>query len=938
MTSDTRAVHHGSPPEQKIALFRLLFRGREDVYPRRFESRSSGKSGYSPVSANEWVTGVCEKPRVKCATCQHRQFLPVTDDVIRRHLAGTDERGGEFVAGVYPMLLDETCYFLAIDLDNSSWRGDAMAMLETSRHAGVPAVLERSRSGNGGHIWIFFETAIPASIARRLGSHLLTETMERRPDIGLDSYDRFFPNQDTLPQGGFGNLIALPLQKRPRAAGNSVFIDEELDPYDDQWTFLSSIHRMPPVAVDEIVRNAGQTGRIIGVRVASSDDDVEPWTLPPSQRQTNLNITGELPSRLDLTLSDQIYISKENVPPALRNCLIRLAAFQNPEFYKAQSMRLPTWGKPRIIGCAEDHPRHLALPRGCYEDVRALLDDLKIEVSTHDERVSGEPIDLSFQGELRPEQKTAVRQLLEHDTGVLSATTAFGKTVVAAWMIAQRRVNTLVLVHRRQLLDQWVERLSEFLGIPKKDIGRIGGGRKRPTGRIDVATIQSLVRKGVVKDCVADYGHVIVDECHHLSARSFELVARRTKARFVLGLSATVARKDGHHPIIFMQCGPVRHRVDAKAEAIARPFQHSVIVRPTGFRPALEADSDQRIQFQDLYRELIADRDRNEMIREDVLRSVREGRSPLVLTERREHLESLAASLEPDVEQVVVLQGGTGIKQSRAIADRLAKIEPDQQRVLLATGRYIGEGFDDPRLDTLLLTLPVSWHGTIAQYVGRLHRLHEGKTEVRVYDYADLNVPMLSRMFDRRCQGYEAVGYTVFLPGSAVPDWPVEVPLPVDLQWKNDYAATVRRLVRDGVDAPLARLFVHVAREFDSNAEGVARARSATEAFLYRRLQSLPETAGRFDLNVALPVPFDGWGNMEVDLFDSRTRLVVELDGGQNLANADAYRRDRRKDALLQEHGYFVLRFLVEDVGKRLDKVQDTILRVLALRGRESED
>ncbi|REJ64817.1 MAG: DUF559 domain-containing protein [Planctomycetota bacterium] len=938
MTSDTRAVHHGSPPEQKIALFRSLFRGREDVYPRRFESRSSGKSGYSPVCANEWVTGVCEKPRVKCAACQHRQFLPVTDDVIRRHLAGTDERGGDFVAGVYPMLLDETCYFLAIDLDKSNWRDDAVAVLETSRHMNVPAVLERSRSGNGGHIWIFFETAIPATIARRLGSHLLTETMDRRPDIGLDSYDRFFPNQDTLPQGGFGNLIALPLQKRPRAVGNSVFIDQELNPYDDQWTFLASIHRMAPAAVDEIVRHAGRAGRIIGVWMASSDDDAEPWTLSPSRRRTNLHITGELPSRLDLTLSDQIYISKEGVPPELRNCLIRLAAFQNPEFYKAQSMRLPTWGKPRIIGCAEDHPRHLALPRGCYEDVRTLLDDLKIEVSTHDERVCGEPVDLSFQGELRPEQKTAVRKLLEHDTGVLSATTAFGKTVVAAWMIAQRRVNTLVLVHRRQLLDQWVERLSEFLGIPKKDIGRIGGGRKRPTGRIDVATIQSLVRKGVVKDCVADYGHVIVDECHHLSARSFELVARRTKARFVLGLSARVARKDGHHPIIFMQCGPVRHRVDAKAEASARPFQHSVIVRPTGFRPVLEADSDQRIQFQDLYRELIADRDRNEMIREDVLRTVREGRSPLVLTERREHLESLAASLEPEVEQVVVLQGGTGIKQSRAIADRLAKIGPDQQRVLLATGRYIGEGFDDPRLDTLLLTLPVSWHGTIAQYVGRLHRLHEGKTEVHVYDYADLNVPMLSRMFDRRCQGYEAVGYTVSLPGSAVPDWPAEVPLPVDPRWKNDYAATVRRLVRDGVDAPLARLFAHVAREFDSSAKGVARARSATEAFLYRRLQSLPETAGRFDLNVALPIPFDGWGNMEVDLLDSRTRLVIELDGGQHLANADAYRRDRRKDARLQEHSYFVLRFLVEDVGKRLDNVLDAILRVLAQRDREFWD
>ena len=281
------------------------------------------------------------------------------------------------------------------------------------------------------------------------------------------------------------------------------------------------------------------------------------------------------------------------------------------------------------------------------------------------------------------------------------------------------------------------------------------------------------------------------------------------------------------------------------------------------------------------------------------------------------------------------LKGGAGIKESRAIAQRLSAIKPDDDRVLLATGRYIGEGFDDPRLDTLFLILPVSWRGTIAQYVGRLHRLHEGKTEVRVYDYADLNVPMLSRMFDRRCAGYDSVGYTVLLPGSAVPGWPTEIPLPVDPQWKRDYAATVRQLVRDGVDAPLATLFVHVARKFDSDAQGVDRARSASEAFLFRRLESLPETAGRFVLNAALPIPFDGWGNMEVDLLDSDARLVIELDGGQHFSNRDAYRRDRRKDALLQEHGYFVLRFLVEDVGKRLDHVLDAILRAVDLRSRK---
>ena len=566
-----------------------------------------------------------------------------------------------------------------------------------------------------------------------------------------------------------------------------------------------------------------------------------------------------------------------------------------------------------------------------------MLDALKIEASIRDERVAGSEIDVVFHGELRPEQKSATRKLLCHDTGVLSATTAFGKTVVATWMIAERGVNTLVLVHRKQLLDQWVDRLSEFLGIPPTSIGRAGGGRKKLTGKIDVAIIQSLVRKGVVKDCVADYGHVVIDECHHLSAQSFELVARRTKARYVLGLSATVNRKDGHHPIIFMQCGPVRHRVDAKSEAIARPFEHSVIVRPTSFRPIAEANDDQRIQFQDLYRELIHDHDRNRMICDDVVQSIRDERSPLVLTERKDHLDELAAKLERHIRHVVVLKGGVGNKESRAIAQRLSEIKPDEDRVLLATGRYIGEGFDDPRLDTLFLTLPVSWRGTIAQYVGRLHRLHEGKTEVRVYDYADLNVPMLSRMFDRRCAGYESVGYTVLLPGSAVPGWPTEIPLPVDPQWKSDYAATVRRLVRDGVDAPLAKLFVHVAREFDSNAQGIDRARSASEAFLFRRLDSLPETEGRFALNQELPIPFDGWGNMEVDLIDATARLVIELDGGQHFSSRDAYRRDRRKDALLQEHGYFVLRFLVEDVGKRLAQVLDAILRVIDQRSRFDE-
>ena len=930
MNPTSSEVHHHSSAEVKIALFRSLFRGREDVYPRRFESRTSGKAGYSPACGNEWVRGICEKPRVKCATCQHRQFLPVTDDVIRWHLSGKDAGGADFTAGVYPMLLDETCFFLTMDFDKTHWEQDTAAVLETCRRLDVPAVLERSRSGNGGHVWIFFDVAVPATIARRLGSHVLTETMERRPDIGLDSYDRFFPNQDTLPRGGFGNLIALPLQKQPRSRGNSEFLDEQGVPYPDQWRFLSSIRHMSRSAVEEIVHDAGRRGRIVNVRIATPDDDEkEPWLAAPSRQPREPAIHGTLPKRVTLILGDQIYIAKTSLPPELRNRLVRTAAFQNPEFYKAQSMRLPTYDKPRIIACAEEHSQHIALPRGCFEDVETLLSDLKIGIDIQDERVAGELLNVTFRGELRPGQQKAVDELMRHETGVLSATTAFGKTVIAAWLIAARGVNSLVLVHRRQLLDQWVERLSTFLDVAAKDIGCIGGGRKKPTGRIDVAIIQSLVRKDVVNDCVADYGHVIVDECHHLSAHSFELVARRAKARFVTGLSATVTRKDGHHPIIFMQCGPVRHTVDAKSEAVARPFRHSVFVRPTSFRPITEADPDMRLQFQNLYRELIAADDRNRIICDDVVQCIRDGRSPLVLTERKEHLIVLEALLKPHLSHIVVLHGGTSVRESRATQEQLVAVPDGEPRVLLATGRYIGEGFDDSRLDTLFLTLPVSWRGTIAQYVGRLHRLHDGKTEVRVYDYADLNVPMLSRMFDRRCQGYEAVGYTVLLPGSAVPGWPAEVPLPVDPQWKNDYAASIRRLVRDGVDEPLAKLFVHTARNVEPEADGVQRARSASEAFLFRRLETLAETVGRFRMNAELPIAFDGWGKMEVDFLDAETLLVIELDGGQHFANEDAYRRDRRKDALLQEHDYFVLRFLVQDIGVKLDHVLDTIFRAL---------
>ena len=754
-----------SPTADKIALFRSLFRGRQDVLPRRWQNTKTGKSGYSPVCENEWVQGLCRKPKIKCGECPHQAFIPMSDDVIRRHLQGgrdeasNREDGFDWVVGVYPLLLDQTCWFLAADFDKDSWERDVIAFLDTCRKFDVPAALERSRSGNGGHIWIFFAEPIPASEARRLGALLITATMERRPEIGFDSYDRFFPSQDTMPAGGFGNLIALPLQSRPREEGNSVFVDRKLRPYEDQWAFLSTIRRMARGEVTRLIAAAAESGRILGVRLPVDDEDDEPWSLPPSRRRPEPRAHQELPGRISIVLANRVYIDRAKLPAGMVNRLIRLAAFQNPEFYAAQAMRLSTFDKPRIISCAELLANHIALPRGCMDEVLNQVAGNDTQVDLSDERYVGTELDANFLGELTDEQEAAAQALLKHDVGVLAAATAFGKTVVASRIISARRRNTLVLVHRRQLLDQWVARLGAFLDVEPGQIGVIGGGKKKPTGAIDIALIQSLVRKGEVSDLVADYGQVIVDECHHLPAVSFELVAREAKAKYVLGLSATVTRKDGHHPIIFMQCGPVRYRVDARKQAAARPFAHKVVFRQTGFCRSLD-ETDGRPSIQSLYGQIARDADRNDLIFDDVLTALEAGRSPVVITERKDHVAELADRLSRFAKNVIVLRGGMGARQHRSTTQALQNVPDDEERVLVATGRYLGEGFDDARLDTLFLAMPISWRGLLAQYAGRLHRLHPDKRDVVIYDYVDSREPMLARMAARRRSGYRNLGYT----------------------------------------------------------------------------------------------------------------------------------------------------------------------------------
>ena len=745
----TTLLNNDSSVIEKIRLFRSLFHGREDIYPLMWQNKTTLKVGYMPACKNEWVSGLCNKFRVKCSDCPNRDLAPLTDQVIQNHLEG------KITAGVYPLLRDDTCYFLAIDFDKQSWMEDSAAFCEACHGLGIPVSLERSRSGNGGHVWIFFSEAVSASIARNLGCHLVTRTMSRHNHPGMDSYDRLFPNQDTVPKGGFGNLIALPFQKIPSEKGNTLFLDDNFKPYPDQWSYLASIKRVTASTVDDIVRDAMRTGQVLGVRIGPNEDDDSPWTVPPSKVSRDI-IAGPFPEKVMLVVSNLIYVEKAGLSPSLLNKIKRLAAFQNPEFYKKQKLRLSTAKTPRIICCAEDFPKHLGIPLGLLDELIELLRTLGIKSDIIDKSLSGTELKITFQGQLSTIQEEALTKIIPHNRGVLVAPSGSGKTVVGISIIASRSVNTLILVNRRPLMEQWRAQLANFLGINPKEIGQIGGGKEKRTGLLDVAMLQSLFKNKQVSDLVAEYGQIIIDEVHHLPAFTFEQVLRQAKARFVLGLTATPYRRDGHQPIILMQCGPVRFEITQNDSNSETALHHALICRNTNFvLPQTESEPG----IQDIYTALIADEIRNKLILDDILKSLEEGRSPILLTERREHLQYFSNHLTKLVKNTIVLQGGMGIKQRRVISEQLASIPGGEKRILLATGRYIGEGFDDARLDTLFLALPVSWKGTLVQYAGRLHRKYAGKSDVKIYDYVDRNIPMLVKMFQKRLRGYRSMGY-----------------------------------------------------------------------------------------------------------------------------------------------------------------------------------
>jgi superfamily II DNA or RNA helicase len=773
----TSSVHRLSDPEEKIELFMSLFKGRDDVYARRWENKKKDTAGYSPACTNEWKRGLCKKPEVRCSGCTHKAYAIPDDKIIGDHLRGRDG----FVAGIYPLLPDETCFFLAID--EGEWQKDISVLREVCAEFDIPVSVERSRSGKGAHAWFFFENPVAASLARKFGSALLTCAMGRRHEITFKSYDRFFPNQDTMPKGGLGNLIALPLQRAARRDKNSEFIDHNFHAYDDQWSYLAGIRRLAEAEVERLVQKLGRGGELGSLLKDEENDETHQVTARPKL------VKDDFQPNIEIIKANMLLIPKTCISQRGLNFLKRLAAFQNPEFYKAQALRLSTRNIPRIISCSDETASHLSLPRGCETDVKSAFEELGIDARFVDKTNRGKNIDVEFNGSLRDEQQQALDKLLSHDTGVLCGTTAFGKTVIAIKLIAERKVNTLIIVDRISLVSQWRKRLSEFLTIHESlhdedliikrgrkkirtVIGQLGAGKNTLNGIIDIAVMQSLNRKDEVRDCMQNYGMLIVDECHHVSAFSFEQILKNAAARYVYGLTATPTRKDGHHPIIFMQCGPIRYRDDPKKQAEKRPFEHFVIPRFTPLRFFSEKD-EKDVSIHELYSEIVTNEVRNQLIVEDVVKSHENGRQCIILAARTAHVELLAKSLLERIPEVISLTGGMGRKETDEIFRMIADMPADKRLVLVATGKFIGEGFDEPRLDTLFLVAPVSWKGTLQQYVGRLHRLYEDKKEVQVFDYVDVRIRMLERMYHKRLSGYAATGYKV--KGEPVPAEPADI-------------------------------------------------------------------------------------------------------------------------------------------------------------------
>lgn len=753
-------------PAEKIALFVDLFGTRRSVYPKRWENSKTGKSGYSPACDNDSFanrqSGICRKPKVKCSECPHQRFPPLDERAVESHLRG------EQTLGVYAIGTDDTCRFLAADFDGEGWRDDVLAYREAAERVGLTAAIERSRSGNGAHAWIFFAEPVPAGTARRLGTILVAKASALRPTLGLGAYDRLFPNQDTLPVGGFGNLIALPLAKAPRHNGNTLFVDAQMVPFEDQWSYLAGLPRLSRESLERtLARIAPVIPLASPVQAAAASEHQHDFALQSDAAVLELShprirrgmISGEVTVRLD----SQIHVPRSLPTPVLA-ALRRLATFPNPVFHEKLRLRFATFDTPRFLFAGEWHADRLVLPRGVLDQSLALLESAGATVETQDTRDAGTRVAWKFQGELREVQETAVRTMLAEDQGVLCAPPGAGKTVMGCALIARARTSALVLVHRAVLVDQWRATAMQFLGLKRKEIGIWRGPTPRLTRRLDIAMLPSLTRVEDLATALAGYGVVIVDECHHVPATSFEAVLKACPSRRVYGLTATPKRKDRLEKLLYAQCGPIRHTlVDTPTNEV-----RTVKVRRTSV--ALPADAGSRPPIHIVWEALVRDESRIRVIVADLLSCAVAGRSPLVLADRKVYLDRLQVAFAAQAGNVAChrLDGQSGKKARAEVFRQIeAHYAAGTPFVLFATASLIGEGFDLPRLDTLVLSMPLSWKGRLVQYAGRLHRRHEAKGAAVIFDYVDENHALTNAMFRRRLAGYRELNYSVEMaPGS----------------------------------------------------------------------------------------------------------------------------------------------------------------------------